>query len=151
MSVIFNFNDFQINELYFTESVKNNVKTNSYFNRIIYSTDYFSLKNIYFNFTISNFTYKEQYLKTIIYFKESENDFNVIYEIERQILNKFIQYKQLYNIYLQPVFSIQNQFKHDYIKVFKNNNIYNNETEIFLKISGIWQTDNNVGITYKFI
>ena len=35
MSVIFKFNDYDENDLYFIEFVKNNVKSNSYFSRII--------------------------------------------------------------------------------------------------------------------
>ncbi len=56
------------------ESVKNNVKANSYFSRIIYSNYFMSLKNIYFTFTLKNVNYRDQYLKTIIYFDESKND-----------------------------------------------------------------------------
>ena len=50
MSVIFKFNDYDENDLYFIEFVKNNVKSNSYFSRIIYSNRFIALKNLYFTF-----------------------------------------------------------------------------------------------------
>lgn len=156
MSLIFKTEDYDDNELYFIEPVKNNVKTNSFFSRIVYSNDIISLKNIYFSFTLTNVSFKDQYLKTIIYFNESSNDLQKLYEIEKDIINKFIQYKQIYNkdINIQPTYCIKNQFKLNYIKIFKNSAITDinyNSTEILIKISGIWQTDNNVGITFKFI
>lgn len=155
MSVIFKFNDYDENELYFVESVKNNVKTNSWFSRITYSNSFIALKNIYFSFTLKDVSYKDQYLKTIIYFDESKNDLSELYEIEKNIINKFINYRQTYtNDTIHPSYCIKNQFRLNYIKVFKNTtvtNINSETTEIFIKISGIWQTDNNVGITFKFI
>ena len=156
MSVIFKFNDYDENELYFIESVKNNVKSNSYFSRIIYSTSFIALKNIYFSFNLHNVKYRDQYLKTIIFFEEGKNELEQLYEIERNIINKFIAYKKIYNkdAVIYPTYCIKNQFKLNYIKVFKNStftNVNSESPEIFIKISGIWQTDNNVGITFKFI
>ena len=155
MSVVFNFNDYDENHLYFVECVKNNVKTNSWFSRITYSNTFIALKNIYFVFTLKDVCYKDQYLKTIIYFDESKNNLNELYEIEKNIITRFINYRQIYsNDTIYPSYCIKQQFKLNYIKVFKKSAITNmnsESTEIFIKISGIWQTDNNVGITFKFI
>ena len=155
MSIIFKFPDYDENELFFVESVKNNVKSNSYFSRIIYSNYFMSLKNIYFAFTLKDVNYRDQYLKTIIYFDESKNDLTELYNIEKNIIDKYIAYRQNYNNeIINPCYCIKQQFKLNYIKVFKNStltNPMNETTEIFIKISGIWQTDNTVGITFKFI
>ena len=70
MSITLQSNNFDIKYLYFLQKVKNNVKQNSYFSRLIYSNDVFSLKNIYIPFTINNVQYKEQFLKTNILFDE---------------------------------------------------------------------------------
>jgi len=155
MSIIFKFPDYDENELFFVESVKNNVKSNSYFSRIIYSNYFMSLKNIYFTFTLKDVNYRDQYLKTIIYFDESKNDLTDLYNIEKNIIDKYIAYRQNFsNENINPCYCIKQQFKLNYIKVFKNStltNPINETTEIFIKISGIWQTDNTVGITFKFI
>jgi hypothetical protein len=152
MSVILNSNNFEINKLFFIEEVKNNVKSNSFFSRIIYSTDYFALKNIYLTISIQNVTFKDQYLKTIVYFNEKDNDFTELYAIEDKILKKFIDYKTINKTYkkINPIYSIKSQCEQNFIKIFKNN--YNESIiNISIKISGIWQTDNNIGITFKFI
>ena len=155
MSIILNFDSFNINNIYFVEYVKNNVKQNSYFSRIIYSTDYYALKNIYFKIHLGNTSFKEQYLKTIIYFNEKNCSLEQLYNVEREILNDFIEYRNHYNSNnsnrLIPNYNIQEQCKSGFIKVFKSDNISNNNTEILIKISGIWQTGNNIGVTFKFI
>ena len=152
MSVILNSNNFDINKLFFIEEVKNNVKSNSFFSRIIYSTDYFALKNIYLNISIKNVIFKDQYLKTIVYFDEKNNDFTELYATEEAILKKFIEYKTINKAYkkITPIYSIKSQCGQNFIKIFKNN--YNESLiNISIKISGIWQTDNNIGLTFKFI
>ena len=73
MSLILDIDKFTPEYIYFVQKVKNNVKQNSYFSRIIYSNELFALKNIYFSFNLINTTFKEQYLKTIIYFNENPN------------------------------------------------------------------------------
>ena len=155
MSVILETDTFNPANIYYVQNVKNNVKQNSYFSRIIYSTDHFSLKNIYFSFNLMNPTFKEQYLKTIIYFNEKDCQLDKLYKIEREFLEKYIEYKTFNRTdeKLIPNYSIFNQCKSNSIKVFKNNATNNNNKtiEILIKISGIWQTDNNIGITYKFI
>lgn len=154
MSVILDIDTFNADNIYYIQNVKNNVKQNSYFSRIIYSTDHFSLKNIYFSINLINPTFKEQYLKTIIYFDEKDCYLDKIYKIEREFLQKYIEYKTFNRSdeKLIPNYSIYNQCKSNSIKIFKDNINYNDKNiNILIKISGIWQTDNNVGITYKFI
>ena len=78
MCVILNNNNFNIDNIYFVESVKNNVKNNRFFSRIIYSTDFFSLKNIYLQINLKDMSFKEQYLKTTIYFDESKSNLDYL-------------------------------------------------------------------------
>ena len=101
------------------------------------------------------FSIKINILKQL-FFEEGKNELEQLYDIERNIINKFITYKKIYNkdAVIFPTYCIKNQFKLNYIKVFKNSTFTNvnlESPEIFIKISGIWQTDNNVGITFKFI
>ena len=63
--------------------------------------------------------------------------------IEEDILNKYKTSKI-------PSYKIYEQFKSGHIKIF--NDIGNHSSQLFiLKISGIWETKNDVGITYKII
>lgn len=151
-SIVIDSNKFDINYLYFLQKVKNNVKQNSHFSRLIYSNEYFSLKNLYIPFTLENIQYKDQYLKTNILFNEAENQQNLIqiYNIENEILTKYISD---IDEDLDPNFGIYNQCKLNFIKIFKNNIVLpeKNKITIYIKISGIWQTGHNIGLTYKFV
>ena len=151
MSITLQAKDFNIKNLYFLQKVKNNVKQNSQFSRLIYSNDVFSLKNIYIPFTINNVQYKEQFLKTNIIFDEKQNNLEQIYTIEKDILHHYIENS---TEKLIPSYCILNQCKSNFIKIFKNNLLdtdNNTSITIYIKISGIWHTTNNIGLTYKFI
>lgn len=150
MSITLQSNNFDIKYLYFLQKVKNNVKQNSYFSRLIYSNDVFSLKNIYIPFTINNVQYKEQFLKTNILFDETKNSLEHLYKIEKNILEHYMEHS---NENLVPSYCIYNQCKSNYIKIFKNNllSVDSKSITIYVKISGIWHTGTNIGLTYKFI
>jgi len=152
MSIIFEPSAFESNNVFFLEHVKNNVKNDSFFSRIIYSTDYYSLRNLLFSFKINNVLYKEQFLKTTILFKSTDNYFPEIFLIEKQILELFVKYnKTQMNAYLIPIYSIRNQLENNFIKIFAKDIYKTTDISILLKISGIWQTHTNIGLTFKFV
>ena len=73
--------------------------------------------------------------------------FNFLYKLEHDILHK-------YNNEKMKKLIIQNQLKQGNIKLFiEESNIRNKYTNIqfLLKISGIWEKGNEIGLTYKFI
>ena len=75
-------------------------------------------------------------------------------KLKKLLLVALLSIAKLTNEVIRPSYCIKTQFKLNYIKVFKNaamTNINSENTDIFIKISGIWQTDNVVGITFKFI
>ena len=50
-----------------------------------------------------------------------------------------------------PQYKIQEQFKNSHIKIVSDNTPTTNSTTSFLlKISGIWETETQYGVTYKF-
>ena len=137
----------QYNEdyVYFCEPIKNNIMNNGNFIRIIYSSPLFILNGIYLIIPITNFTIEKYYNKYKCIFDTNlyKDLIDKIRHIEDSILNKIdIKGKVAkYKIYEQLI--------NGYIKIFyenseKMNNIF------LLKISGIWETDKEYGITYKF-
>ena len=137
----------QYNEdyVYFCEPIKNNIMNNGNFIRIIYSSPLFILNGIYLIIPITNFTIEKYYNKYKCIFDTNlyKDLIDKIRHIEDSILNiidikgKVAKYK------------IYEQLINGYIKIFyenseKMNNIF------LLKISGIWETDKEYGITYKF-
>ena len=119
---------------------------NGNFIRIIYSTSFFILNGIYISIQI-NYTSVDKYYNK---FKCSfdANQYKELIEklknIEKGLLKKSGIIGKI------PQYKIYEQLKNSNIKAFSNtfNQIDNN---ILLKIAGIWETDTEYGLTYKFI
>ena len=52
MNIVLDINDFDVNHVYFQESIKNTIILNSKFNRTLYSNSYFTLNIIFIKFNI---------------------------------------------------------------------------------------------------
>lgn len=122
MNLIINLENITTNNVFFYEQVKNTILDNSYFIRIIYSNKDLILNGIYILINLNN----------------SINDnCKLIDELEKKILSKYKSDK------------IQNKkIKENFIYLLNKNN---NNKFIILKISGIWETLNNIGLTFKYI
>lgn len=139
-----NYND---QHLFFGEPIKNNVINNSVFRRIIYSNDFVSLNNIRLIFELNNISVKKFYNKYRCFINNS-NDKHIqdIRLIENSIL-------MLLDIKKKPIFSITQQIKEGNIKIFSETEIEgkHNFLNLVLKISGIWESEYEYGLTFKFL
>jgi hypothetical protein len=114
------------------------------FIRILYSTHNLVLNGIYLLVNLNDVICEKYYNK----FKCSFNIFNNkdiienLKTIEESILKK-IEIKK------QPQLKIYEQLKNGNIKLFSEVN--NSVCSFILKISGVWETQYNYGLTYKFI
>ena len=147
MNVVTDIVKFNPNYVIFQNSVKNTIIEDCNFSRIIYSNELFMLNGIF--------------LKVILKIKNTEkyyNKYNFSYEDNKTILDMILNIEKLilcmFNIPRKSaVFSIYNQFANENIKLFtdiveKNGKF---EDEFILKISGIWESDKEYGLTYKFM
>ena len=125
MNILLDINKFSLNNIFFNDPIKNTVINDSSFIRIIYSNKDFTLNGIFFKIQLPNI---------IDYSKKIDN-------IEKYILNTYNSNK-LHN------YKIIDQI--NYI-INKSNNNNNKKCSYILKISGIWETNNMIGITYKVI
>lgn len=81
-------------------------------------------------------------------------------DIEKQILQYYVQHfaslHQSYSNSKLPiqnktiVYSLKNQLQTGYIKYYKEYDSYNSEL-FYIKISGIWENQYEIGITFKLI
>ena len=135
MNIAISTKDLNMNYIYFLEPIKNIIINNSKFIRIIYSNNLLTLNGIYLmcNIDIKNFLNNHGLL---IY----------INNLEDIILSKYSKQK-IKN------YKIREYFNNNFIKNYSDKN-YNNESnyvKYILKISGIWDSNNNIGITFKFL
>lgn len=132
MNIALSAKDITIDDIFFLDPIKNIIINNSKFIRIIYSNNLLTLNGIYLICNIDN--------------KDKSNNHGLllyIQSLEDNILNKFSKEK----------------IKNYKIREYFNNNFINTDctkdqekyTKYILKISGIWDASNNVGLTFKFL
>ncbi len=145
MNVITTLNQFSLDHIYFQESIKNTVMDNSDFIRIIYSNPLFMLNGIYLqiNFDIIQIEKFFNKYKCLFNIEDNKEVIEKICLIEKYILEKVnIKNKK-------PHYCIMKQLMSGFIKIFVENP--EKHSNYILKISGVWDSEEEYGITYKFI
>ena len=150
MNIVLTHNQFNSNNIYFNEPIQNTVMDNSRFIKLIYSNENIMLNGIFLllNIKIIN---KETYFKKIKISYDISNSINKeilmnIYNIENNILLKYKSTKKPRSIVYETLNS-------GVIKIFPNidKDLNNSNNSFILKISGIWEDDNEYGLTYKIL
>jgi hypothetical protein len=129
MNIILNDGDYSINNVYFTECTNDVLNINEIYYKILYSNNIITLNGIYILLNINNFN-----SKTAIN--------NYLHNIEIDILNK-INSKEFTYIYKLV----------DSFNRFYNKNIVldNTENKYILKIFGIYESNNEYYLNFKFL
>jgi hypothetical protein len=146
MYVVLDINDFSINHIFYQEKVKNTVMDNSNFFRVNYSNELFVLNGIFIKFHLNLNTIEKSFNKFKCLFDiKQHNDIILKFsEIEKMMMEKHsVEHKT-------PIYRISEQLNNGFLKIF--NEMDCKETNDFiLKIYGIWETECEYGLTYKFI
>lgn len=166
MNIVLDKYNFNKNNLFLSDTKKNMVLDGN-FTKIIYSDFACTMNSVYIVYPI--FRYYVD--KNILYFQLNDintENINWFSSIESHILNL---YSKENAIHKNKVYALYSQIITGKIKIHKDfmgnmSNINNssalhsnaiNQTQsgqanfIILKISGVWENANNIGITYKFI
>jgi hypothetical protein len=146
MNLVKSINQYNDNNLFLCEPIKNNIMNEGVFIRILYSSDIICLNGIYLLIHLTDIMTSEKY------YNKYKCNFNINFHkdmienlkiIEENILKKYQTNKI-------PAYKIYEQLNLGHIKICDN--IENKKSCSFiLKISGIWETKNNYGLTYKFL
>jgi hypothetical protein len=146
MNFVKNLNQYNRDNVYFCDPIKNNIMNEGSFIRILYSTHNVIFNGIYLLISFTDINIEKYYNKYKCSFNINTNKeiLEHIRTIEYELLQK-IDFKNKI-----PQYKIYDQIRGGNIKLFcdippKNNNLF------ILKISGIWETQTNYGVTYKFI
>ena len=141
-----NIDQYNEDNVYFLEPIKNNIMNNGNFIRIIYSTSLFVLNGIYININF-NYTSIDKYYNKykcsfdIIQYRELIENLRII---EEGLIKKISIFGKI------PQYKIYEQLKNGNIKVFSETSDKIGNT-FLLKIAGIWETETEYGLTYKFL
>lgn len=128
---------------------KVNMIMDGYFTKLIYSDDCMTMNGIFFELPVTITNTSTIQSKYIAYFDTVVNR-DWIYKlsvIEKQILQYYMFFFGITN--KTPNYSLKQQIQNGSIKYYKDHmtkgNLY------YIKLSGIWETHNEIGITYKMI
>lgn len=152
MILIFDLNDLSSDCVFFLET-RNNIILDGKFTKIIYSDENIVMNGIYMSISIDEYTIDKPYSRiNMKYTKNNESIINKIADIERSIIENF---KRINVSTKQPKYILKEQLDTLFIKVYRDNSTFTSNTnkfcKIVLKISGVWEDENSIGITYKFI
>ena len=158
MYLIIPIKQFKLQYLLFTEP-KKNILLDGIFTKLIYSDDKMAMNGLFLNFPIEEHLsekkiqnyYDNYYSKNVFFFDIEKNIevINMICEIEKQILNYYLEYNFLKK---NPVHILKKQLVNGKIKYYKEHfhNIADNKQRgFYIKISGVWETNDEIGIIYK--
>jgi cytochrome c biogenesis protein ResB len=146
MNIVKNINQYNEDYVFFSDPIKNNIMNNGSFIRIIYSTPYFVLNGIYLFVSIV-------YTSTDKYFNKfkctfDSNKYKIIIDKIQQIESGILTKCNIRN--KTPQYKITEQLKNGSIKIFSDT-IEKVNNNFLLKIAGVWETEYEYGVTYKFI
>lgn len=153
------------NNIIICDPIKNSIIDYSSFYKIIYSNSYISYNGVFTIFKVNNLTIN----KDKVFFNNNNDENNIVFnklkQIEEHITKlcskskiKKINYKLndfLNNNYFKFVNNDDmNKFNNfNNLKLLSNSNIASNSNYHYfiLKISGLWETRENIGMTFKII
>jgi hypothetical protein len=146
MYVVLDIADFNHNTIFYQDKVKNTVMDNSNFLRVNYSNELFILNGIFIKFNLKIHTIEKSFnkYKCLFDIKHHGELITQFSAIEKHMLDKYNSGRQT------PIYRISEQLNNGFLKIF--NEAECKETNHFiLKIYGIWETECEYGLTYKFI
>ena len=148
MNIVKTIEQYDENNIYFCDPIKNNVMNEGFFIRILYSTPLFVINGINLFISLNDVSIDKYYNKYKCCFI-ANNHKQMIDDI------KLIEEALLKNVNIKnkiPQFKIYEQLRNGNIKIFSDNiEKINNNNLFMLKISGIWETEFQYGVTYKFV
>ena len=150
MNIVYDINDYSKDKFFFLETKRNTIM-DGYFTKILYSNEYLTTIGIYLTVEFQGASIHLVNNKNILYFDKKSYNNNLckkISEIEKDILE---YYKILFNCKKNLVTILSDHLNNNCLKLYMKENNKSNSMNTIIKISGIWETEKDFGITYKFI
>ena len=148
-----NLQDLNYESIILNEPIKNSAVQYNYFYKLLYSTNIVSLTSIFLLFELNNLSFENDKIK---FEKTALNNsvFSKLIQLEDHVLNLIIDTKnklyKLKEIYENQVFKFSLSDDNENINSYNGLKHLNNRTFV-LKISGIWESKDAIGLTFKFI
>lgn len=138
LNILLDLNNIDLSNFYILNPINNNILSKGIFYKIIYSNSIFNLNTIYINFKINIINNNSKKIDFTI----NDNYKNKLINIEKHLL-KCVNNNKTDN------YRLKNIIESNQIPVTNLNT--NNNKDIILSITGIWEDNNSKGINFKFI
>jgi len=155
MIITLNLSKFILSNMNFLDTKKNIIMDGN-FSKIIFSNEWFVMNGLYILFPIEHSGSEKIMNKTQIRFNPFQQyNQTVINEFSKLEKNILEYYKQIRGYNFKTVSLLHKQMMIGFMKTnkeYKNQfliNENNKNTQYVLKISGIWETQDEIGLTYK--
>ena len=148
-----NLQDLNYESIILNEPIKNSAVQYNYFYKLLYSTNIVSLTSIFLLFELNNLSFENDKIK---FEKTALNNsvFSKLIQLEDHVLNLIVDSKnklyKLKEIYENQFFKFSLSDDNENINSYNYLKHLNNRTFI-IKISGIWESKDSIGLTFKFI
>ena len=143
MFILLQQSDFFIKNVNFLEK-KMNMIMDGYFTKILFTNSFMTMNGLFFQLPIKKSVYsKSPYFLQFdpVCHKDLITQMSII---EKQLIQYYMSF---YKVQKTPVYALKNQLQNGSIKYYKNSS----GGLLYIKISGIWENPNEVGITFKII
>jgi len=161
MNIILDISNLQLGYIFFLHA-KQNIIMDGIFSKIIYSNPNFTLNGIYFHFPLEIISVDKIMNKNIVKFNPlSASNFALIQElskIEYRIIEYYKQIHQNNKFAKKTACLLTKQLNSGSLKLYRDYNditttptVNTKPTYYVIKLSGLWENNDDVGITYKII
>ena len=142
-------NDFDSEKILINNKIKNNIITNSFFYRLYYSDNDFISNDLVIVFTLYDVTFEKYFNKNNLIYNNKKNieNINKLNLLKENLLNalKIDKVKKCL---------VKEQIDNNFLKIINDrNNVLkqNAHCNIIIKISGIWESKTEYGLTFRCI
>tara|TARA_B100001093_G_C26569075_1_gene902136 strand:+ start:185 stop:670 length:486 start_codon:yes stop_codon:yes gene_type:complete len=152
MNVALSLNQINSQNIGLLESKTNIVMEQGKFTKINFLDDSFTMNGLYILFPISSYTVDCTNNRKNMKFQSNSlpnsSHAKDLIKLESRILDFYISNKQKE---YKKSFLLKKQIESGFMKIYRENNSYLFQSHFvyILKISGIWESDGEIGITYK--
>ena len=151
MNIAYKLDQVNLQNLFFLDS-KKNIIMDGKFTKILYSDELLTTNGISVIIPFHNTTIDKTYNKTMLKFQTSDSSnvriTNELARIEKYILE---YYKQISSNTKSATTTLNDHMKNGNVKIYRDSISSANAKNVIVKISGIWEDQTRVGLTYKFM
>ena len=136
---------FHIQNIYFLEK-KINMIMDGFFTKFVWTNSFMTMNGLFFKLPPCSVNYSN--ILTIDINSQKEWLYKMCV-IEKQLLQYYQMYFNIIN--KTPVYTLKTQLQKGTMKYYRDIETGSTNTIFYLKISGIWENQNENGITFKII